>query len=88
MSEEPFNRRYQRRFSDPFDCQKRRQFADNAVQQTYEQVQELSTALAAERLAQDLEGLLLRVADPAEAARRERRRQAQIEGWVAGEPGE
>ena len=85
MSEQPFNRRYQRKFVDPFDCRRRRAFADNAVQQTYEAVAELSAAVAAEQMSRDIAEFLV---DPADWERQQRRRNAQAEGWVAGEPGE
>lgn len=88
MADMPFNNRYQRKFTDPFDCACRRAFADNAVQKTYEAVQELSMSLAGEQIARDAAEYLVRAADPGEVARRQRRRRAVDEGWTAGEPGE
>ncbi|MET0417484.1 MAG: hypothetical protein ABW022_15840 [Actinoplanes sp.] len=79
----PSNDRYVRRLSDPSRWPSNRAFADRAVEQTRQRVNELSWEFAGLQVAGEAEKFLA-----AQAAREERWRLAQSKDFGRGDPGE
>lgn len=80
---EPFNAPYRRRFNNPAGWESNYKFADWAVERTRERINELSWEFARHQVADEVSAFLR-----AEDAREQRRRAAQADGLVGGEPGE